>query len=69
MEKSSEKIESRSMSVNECAALYGIGKTRMYYLANEAVRNGGCPFVVQKLKGKLLISRKSFYQYLDSIGF
>ena len=68
MQEKNNVPECRSMTVEECAALYGIGRARMYNLANAAARDGK-PFAVQKLRGKLLISRKSFYQYLDSIGF
>ena len=64
-----KRSECRSMRVEECAATLGIGKSAMYKIVNEAAKNGGKPFAVMKTKGKLLVSRKSFFNYLESQGF
>lgn len=60
-------VECRTMKVEECAQLLGLGKASMYDIVNEALTNHGQPFSVIKLKGKLLVSRKSFNSYLESI--
>ena len=60
--------ECRSMRVEECAKALGIGMTAMYDMVNNAATTGQ-PFAVLKMKGKLLVSRKSFNAYLESIGF
>ena len=63
-----EKVESRTMKVEECAALLGVGKATMYGIVHEALDHNGQPFSVLELKGKLLISRKSFNSYLESMN-
>lgn len=59
----------RTMRVDECAKELGIGRAAAYAMVNNAVLNNGEPFKVIKIGHNLLISRKSFFAYLDSIGF
>lgn len=67
MNKTESTFEPRTMKVEECAKLLGLGKASMYDIVNDALTNHGQPFSVIKLKGKLLVSRKSFNAYLESI--
>ena len=60
---------SRSMSVEECAHILGVGKAAMYTMVKDSLANDCHPFAVLRTSGKLLVSRKSFFAYLDSIGF
>ena len=68
MNKTESTLEPRTMKVEECANILGIGKSSMYEIVHSALSNNGQPFAVVELKGKLLVSRKSFYSYLDSLS-
>ncbi len=56
-----------TLKVEECAAILGIGKSSMYELVHEALEHDGQPFAVISIKGKLLISKKSFNSYLEAM--
>lgn len=68
MTNKENQVECRTMRVEECAGLLGIGKSSMYEMVHEALTNNGQPFAVVELKGKLLVSRKSFYSFLESLS-
>lgn len=58
----------RTMRVDECAAILGIGRSAMYQLARKAC-DTGIPFKVVHLGGNYLVSRKSFNAYCESNEF
>lgn len=60
--------ECRSMKVEECASILGIGRATAYHLVNQAEQEGK-PFSVYRIGNSLLISRRSFNTFLDEIGF
>lgn len=57
----------RTMRVDECAAILGIGRSAMYQLVHDAC-NTGIPFQVIHLGGNYLVSRKSFDAFCADNG-
>lgn len=57
----------RTMRVDECAAILGIGRSAMYQLARKAC-DTGIPFRVVHLGGNYLVSRKSFNAFCADNG-
>jgi len=62
------KHECRTLRVEECAEILGIGRSSAYNLVRSAETTGQ-PFIVKRLSNSFLISKKSFYDYLDVSGF
>lgn len=56
-----------TLTVEECAEYLGIGRSACYALARQAEVNGA-PFKVIRIGGRLLVSRKSFDDYLKANG-
>lgn len=54
-----------TLSVEECAEYLGIGRSACYALARQA-ETSGIPFHAIRIGGRLLISKKSFLDYLDA---
>ena len=63
-----KKIECRTLRVEECASILGIGRSAAYALVRNAEATGGNPFRVLRVGTSLLISRKSFDAYLEANG-
>lgn len=57
----------RTLTVEECAKYLGIGRSACYALARQAEVKG-VPFRVIRIGGRLLVSRKSFDDYLKANG-
>ena len=57
----------RTMRIDECAAILGIGHSAMYQLAHKACVTG-TPFRVVHLGGNYLVSRKSFVAFCEDNG-
>lgn len=60
--------ECRTLRVEDCAAVLGIGRSAAYTLVRNAESNGGTPFRVMRVGTSLLISKKSFDEYLNTNG-
>lgn len=60
--------ECRTLRVEDCAAVLGIGRSAAYTLVRSAESNGGTPFRVMRVGTSLLISKKSFDEYLNANG-
>jgi excisionase family DNA binding protein len=54
----------KTMTVSECAAVLGIGKKVIYTKAKE----DKLPFKHMTIGRSILISKKSFYEYAESMG-
>ena len=52
-------------TVEECAEYLGIGRSACYALARQAETNG-VPFYTFRIGGRLLISKKSFLDFMDA---
>lgn len=55
----------RTITVEECAEYLGIGRSACYALARQAETNG-VPFYTFRIGGRLLISKKSFLDFMDA---
>lgn len=60
--------ECRTLRVDELAQILGVGRSTAYNLVHQAEVSNGIPFAVFRVGGTLLISKKSFIAYLDSVG-
>lgn len=60
--------ECRTLRVDDCASILGIGRSAAYSLVREAETTEGTPFKVMRVGTSLLISKKSFDAYLDANG-
>ena len=68
MNCTNQQINGRlTLTVEECAKFLGIGRSASYTLARHAEENGS-PFKVIRIGGRLLVSRKSFNDYLKANG-
>lgn len=56
-----------TLTVDESSEILGIGRSAAYALARQA-EISGVPFRVIRIGGRLLISKKSFYDYLEANG-
>ncbi len=54
-----------TLTVEECAEYLGIGRSACYALARQA-ETTGFPFYAFRIGGRLLISKKSFLDFLDT---
>lgn len=57
----------RTMRVDECAAILGIGRSAMYQMVRTACETG-MPFRAVHLGGNYLVSRKSFDAFCAANG-
>lgn len=57
----------RTMRVDECAAILGIGRSAMYQMVRKAC-DTGIPFQAIHLGGNYLVSRKSFDEFCSING-
>ena len=60
--------ECRTLRVEDLVEILGIGRSAAYNLAHQAEISNGTPFSVFRVGNTLLISKKSFNQYLESVG-
>jgi len=67
MDNSKYQNTCRTMRIEECAEILGIGRSAMYQLAHKACDTGS-PFQVVRLGGSYLVSRKSFNAYCEANG-
>lgn len=65
---SKQEFECRTIRVDDCAALLGIGRSAAYTLVRNAEATGGIPFRVLRVGTSLLVSKKSFHEYLEANG-
>lgn len=64
-QENKKKNECRTITVEECAECLGIGRSACYAIARQA-ETSGSPFHAFRIGGRLLISRKSFMNYLEA---
>jgi len=62
------QYECRTLRVDDAAAALGIGRSSAYALVREAETGKNNLFKVIRLGNSLLISRKSFEEYLEANG-
>jgi len=62
------KYDCRTLRVDECASILGIGRSAAYSLVRDAEATNGTPFKVLRLGNTILVSAKSFFEFLDSNG-
>ncbi len=63
----STPITCKTMRVDECAAILGIGRSAMYQMVRQACISG-VPFAAVHLGGNYLVSRKSFNDFCTANG-
>jgi len=68
MIQSRPKFERRTIRVEDCADILGIGRSAAYNLVRCAEAADGYPFKVMRVGTSLLISKKSFDDYLHANG-
>ena len=68
MTSKEQSHECRTLRVEECASILGIGRSAAYALVRNAEATGGTPFRVMRIGTSLLISKKSFVAYLEANG-
>ena len=68
MNQNNQSRECRTLRVEECAEILGIGRSAAYALVRNAESSGGIPFRVMRVGTSLLISKKSFDEYLNANG-
>ena len=62
-----EKHERKTYRVEDCADILDIGRSSAYKLVRKAEKTGE-PFVVLRVGNILLISKRSFDEFLDVVG-
>lgn len=68
MTKNTETSNCLTLRVEECADLLGICRSAAYNLVRQAESSKGKPFQVIRIGNSLLISRKSFQEFLETNG-
>nr|WP_312279743.1 helix-turn-helix domain-containing protein [Oscillibacter sp.] len=66
-QKDSRNYECRTLRVEDIQNILGIGRSQAYSMVNHAADHGE-PFRVIRVGSALLISKKSFDEYLDVHG-
>ena len=67
MDSTKQNCTCRTMRVDECAAILGIGRSAMYQMVRKAC-DTGISFQVIHLGGNYLVSRKSFDEFCSING-
>ena len=67
-ENSNETYECRTLRVEDLSEILGIGRSAAYNLVRQAELSNGIPFSVFRIGNTLLVSKKSFNEYLESVG-
>lgn len=65
---STKRIECRTLNVEDVQNILGIGRSQAYMLVRSAAASDGAPFSVLRLGNRLLISKRSFDEYLQAHG-
>nr|WP_296457651.1 helix-turn-helix domain-containing protein [uncultured Acetatifactor sp.] len=63
-----KKQDRLTLRVEECADLLGICRSAAYNLVRQAESSKGKPFQVIRIGNSLLISKKSFQEFLETNG-
>ena len=58
----------RTLRPADVATALGVSRTAAYTLVRRAEKAGGDPFKVMRLGNTILVSKKSFNEYLDAQG-
>lgn len=66
--KKENKNDCLTLRVDDCAEILGIGRSAAYTLCKNAESSNGVPFKVIRLGTSILISKKSFNEYLEANG-
>lgn len=60
--------ECRTLHVEDVQNILGIGRSQAYMLVRKASVSDDAPFKVMRLGNRLLVSKKSFDDYLEANG-
>lgn len=60
--------ECRTLHVEDIQNILGIGRSQAYMMVRNASADDDAPFKVMRLGNRLLISKKSFDEYLEANG-
>ena len=60
--------ECRTLHVDDVQNILGIGRSQAYLLVRRAAVSDDAPFKVMRLGNRLLVSKKSFDEYLEANG-
>lgn len=67
-QESKSRYDCRTLRVEDVCTILGIGRSAAYALAREAEAGSKGLFKVMRLGNSLLISKKSFDEYLEANG-
>ena len=63
-----KNYECRTLHVEDIQNILGIGRSQAYMMVRKASVSDDAPFKVMRLGNRLLVSKKSFDDYLEANG-